>query len=115
RCRARDAWVTSRASDGGGRRGGCYPERAMSAPPDPRRARVRAAWTPPPGPLPAGDRGDPDLRPHDGESLDALAGEWRIFQRADGHRYSTDDLLTAWYAAHHAAQRGLDVRRYVDL
>ena len=32
-------------------------------------------------------------------TLDALTGEWTIFQRKRGHRHSTDDLLTAWYAA----------------
>ncbi len=32
-----------------------------------------------------------------GESLDALCGHFRIFQLKDGHRYSTDDILTAWY------------------
>ncbi len=31
-------------------------------------------------------------------TLDGLAGEWKIYQRRRGHRYSTDDLLTAWYA-----------------
>lgn len=31
-------------------------------------------------------------------TLDGLAGNFRIFQRRRGHRYSTDDLLTAWYA-----------------
>jgi len=32
-------------------------------------------------------------------TLDLLAGDWRIFQLADGHRFSVDDLLTAWTAA----------------
>jgi tRNA1(Val) A37 N6-methylase TrmN6 len=31
------------------------------------------------------------------ESLDALSGHFRIFQLRTGHRFSTDDLLTAWY------------------
>lgn len=31
-------------------------------------------------------------------TLDALTGDWKILQRRHGHRYSTDDLLTAWYA-----------------
>jgi tRNA1Val (adenine37-N6)-methyltransferase len=80
-----------------------------------RKARVRARWTPPPGPLPAGDGGDPALRPGEGESLDMLGGEWRIFQRRDGHRYSTDDLLCAWFACRRAEDRGLPVRRALDL
>ena len=32
-----------------------------------------------------------------GESLDAISGHYRIFQLRKGHRFSTDDLLTAWY------------------
>jgi tRNA1Val (adenine37-N6)-methyltransferase len=31
------------------------------------------------------------------ESLDAISGFYRIFQLKKGHRFSTDDLLTAWY------------------
>lgn len=32
-----------------------------------------------------------------GETLDALCGHYRIFQYAEGHRFSTDDVLAAWY------------------
>jgi tRNA1(Val) A37 N6-methylase TrmN6 len=32
-----------------------------------------------------------------GETLDAISGHFRLFQFADGHRFSTDDVLTAWY------------------
>lgn len=35
--------------------------------------------------------------PEPGESLDAISGDWRIFQLKRGHRFSTDDLLTAYY------------------
>jgi tRNA1(Val) A37 N6-methylase TrmN6 len=31
------------------------------------------------------------------ETLDALSGHFRIFQLRRGHRFSTDDVLTAWY------------------
>ena len=31
-------------------------------------------------------------------TLDILAGDWRIFQLRSGHRFSADDLLTAWAA-----------------
>ena len=34
-----------------------------------------------------------------GETLDALIGPWSIFQLARGHRFSTDDLVTAWRAS----------------
>ena len=33
-------------------------------------------------------------------TLDILAGAWRIFQLRTGHRFSADDLLTAWTAVH---------------
>ncbi len=31
------------------------------------------------------------------ETLDAISGHYRLFQLRDGHRFSTDDLLAAWY------------------
>lgn len=37
------------------------------------------------------------LAPEEGETLDAISGQFRIFQLAEGHRFSTDDVLTAWY------------------
>ena len=80
-----------------------------------RRARVRATWSPPEGPAPRGDAGDPRLRPNEDESLDALAGDWRIFQRRDGHRYSTDDLLTAWFGVHVLERLGREATRCLDL
>jgi tRNA1(Val) A37 N6-methylase TrmN6 len=52
-----------------------------------------------PGPRPAGD---PGVGPRPGEDLCHLAGDWRILQRLDGHRWSLDDLVTAWFAACHA-------------
>jgi tRNA1Val (adenine37-N6)-methyltransferase len=48
-----------------------------------------------PGPIPPGASSPPDV-PAD-ETLDALSGHFRIFQLRGGHRFSTDDLLTAWY------------------
>ena len=52
-------------------------------------------WTKP-GPIPPGALGNgPELEP--GETLDAISGYFRIFQLAKGHRFSTDDVLTAWY------------------
>ena len=80
-----------------------------------RKARVRQRWTPPDGPLPTGPGNSPDLHPSDEETLDHLAGEWRIFQRRRGHRWSTDDLLAAWYGCRLAADRGVEVRRHLDL
>ncbi len=81
-----------------------------------RKARVRARWTPPAGPPPRAETAEiPELRPQAGESLDMLSGEWRIFQRRDGHRYSTDDLLCAWFACRRAADHGVRVTRALDL
>lgn len=50
-----------------------------------------------PGPLPASPIPDDLIKPDPGVTLDAISGLWRIFQYERGHRYSTDDLLTAWY------------------
>lgn len=33
----------------------------------------------------------------DDETVDALCGHFRVVQLRDGHRFSTDDLLVAWY------------------
>ena len=50
-----------------------------------------------PGPVPPGAiSGD---QPEPGETLDAISGHFRIFQLRDGHRFSTDDVLTAWYGS----------------
>lgn len=50
-----------------------------------------------PGPIPPGALGNgPAVAP--GETLDSLSGHFRIFQLKDGHRFSTDDILTAWYS-----------------
>lgn len=50
-----------------------------------------------PGPSVPGSFDDPLLTLGDGESMDVLCGHFRIFQLRKGHRYSTDDILTAWY------------------
>lgn len=49
-----------------------------------------------PGPVPPGARtGEPAVEP--GETLDAISGHFRLFQLEKGHRFSTDDVVTAWY------------------
>lgn len=50
-------------------------------------------WTKP-GPLPSVDV---HVQLADDETIDALSGHFRIIQLRDGHRFSTDDLLVAWY------------------
>ena len=47
------------------------------------------------GPIPPGALTAP-LVPT-AETLDAISGHFRIFQLRAGHRFSTDDVLTAWY------------------
>ena len=48
-----------------------------------------------PGPVPPGALSPPVVP--DDETLDAISGHFRIFQLRRGHRFSTDDVLTAWY------------------
>ncbi len=46
------------------------------------------------------------VAPEAGETLDYLCGHFRIFQYERGHRYSTDDVLTAWYGTQWAPRVG---------
>ncbi len=48
-----------------------------------------------PGPIPPGLPAGVVVEPS--ETLDAISGHFRLFQLRDGHRFSTDDILTAWY------------------
>ena len=48
-----------------------------------------------PGIVPPGLNSGVVVEPH--ETLDAISGYFRLFQLCDGHRFSTDDILTAWY------------------
>src|SRR5258707_15692401 len=59
-----------------------------------------------PGPLPPGG-----VELEEGETLDYVCGQFKIFQYANGHRYSTDDVLTAWYGTQWAPS----VTRAADL
>jgi tRNA1Val (adenine37-N6)-methyltransferase len=62
-----------------------------------------------PGPIPPGLNGGLVVEPH--ETLDAISGHFRLFQLRDGHRFSTDDILTAWYGTSWCptAQTALDL------
>ena len=81
------------------------------------RGIVRAARRPPgwcaPGPPPAVQLDRPELWPQPGEELCYLTGDWRILQRRRGHRWSLDDLVTAWCAAQLGA--AAPPRRIADL
>ncbi|MDB6173126.1 MAG: Methyltransferase small [Chthoniobacteraceae bacterium] len=50
-----------------------------------------------PGPVPpgAGQHWQEELESE--ETLDAISGHFRLYQLKKGHRFSTDDVLTAWY------------------
>ncbi len=74
-----------------------------------RGTRRPAGWVAP-GPRPPLSRAGvddptvaPELWPRPGEDLCWLAGDFRILQRLDGHRWSLDDLMTAWLASHAVA------------
>lgn len=51
-------------------------------------------WTKP-GPVAPGHLAG--MLPEPDETLDAISGHFRLFQLRDGHRFSTDDILTGWY------------------
>ena len=59
-----------------------------------------------PGPMPPGG-----VEAEPGETLDYISGHFKIFQYVNGHRFSTDDVLTAWYATQWAPR----VDRAADL
>ena len=59
-----------------------------------RPLKAFAGWAAP-GPAPAGALPRP-LAPC--EELCYLVGRWQVLQRTDSHRYSTDDVVTAWAA-----------------
>ncbi len=65
----------------------------------------------PPGPPPAGAQGRPELEAQPDEDLSFLCGDWRIFQKRKGHRWSLDDLVTAWVAINERP----DARQALDL
>ena len=61
-----------------------------------------------PGPTPPGI---PAAEYPEGTSLDAISGQFKLFQLKKGHRFSTDDVLVAWYGTTNApiASRVLDL------
>jgi tRNA1Val (adenine37-N6)-methyltransferase len=64
-----------------------------------------------PGPAPAGPGDDPTLVAGLDETLSYLCGDYRLFQPKAGHRWSLDDLVTAWCAVEEvpAGHAGLDL------
>lgn len=48
----------------------------------------------------------------------SLVGKWKIFQKQGGHRFSTDDVTTAWVACKvikELQERGVDVSTHLDM
>lgn len=76
-----------------------------------RAARRPPGWSPP-GPAAAAGPWASHLWPSADEDLCWLAGNWRILQRRDGHRYSLDDVVTAACAADACA---IEPARVLDL
>ncbi|MBI5487769.1 MAG: methyltransferase [Deltaproteobacteria bacterium] len=74
-----------------------FPERPSPGGGIIRPARRPEGWVAP-GPAPRTPADRPEVWPREGEDLCYLAGDWRILQRVDGHRWSLDDLVTAWWA-----------------
>ena len=66
-----------------------------------------------PGPAPRTPADRPDLWPGPGEDLCHLTGDFRILQHVTGHRWTMDDLVTAYHAAR--AVGGAEPRTHVDL
>src|SRR5215470_13971156 len=77
-----------------------------------RTPRRPAGWRAP-GPRPSAPADRPEAWPGPGEDLCHLAGDWRILQLLRGHRWSLDDLVTAWFAAD--VVRGAPPARIADL
>ena len=50
-------------------------------------------------------------QPSTEETLDQLTGSWWVFQLKKGHRFSTDDVVTAWTAG----QARPDAKRLIDI
>lgn len=69
----------------------------MLLPPRISVAKRPAGWSPG-GPQPLSEPWPDDCLPRDGEELSFLTGDFRILQLLRGHRWSLDDLLTAWWA-----------------
>lgn len=79
-----------------------------------RSKKARPPGWAPPGPRPRGSEGRPELSPGPDEEHSFLTGDFRIFQRKRGHRWSLDDFITGFVALEEAdAQAG--TARALDL
>src|SRR5579859_4164833 len=76
---------------------------------DNRREAFFKGWAKP-GPAVPGML-DANCAAAENETLDAISGHFRLYQLRNGHRFSTDDVLTAWYGTSWCptAQTALDL------
>lgn len=57
----------------------------------------------------------PRLAPANGEELTGLVGDFRIFQKVGGHRWSTEDLCTGYYANQICREMNIVPHKILDL
>mmetsp|Transcript_12861 Transcript_12861/g.19338 ORF Transcript_12861/g.19338 Transcript_12861/m.19338 type:complete len:446 (-) Transcript_12861:147-1484(-) len=68
-----------------------------------------------PGPYPVGDESSPLYALREDEELSYLIGNWKIFQKLGRHRYSTDDLVTSYFAMQEARALGYESPTMLDM
>lgn len=61
------------------------------------------------------ERVGPEWLPREGEELCNLVGTWRILQRVGSHRWTTDDIVTAWVASTQQCANKDEQVNYLDL
>ncbi len=83
--------------------------------PEERARGLRPAGWSAPGPQPAPDLADADMYAGSDEDLSYLLGDFRIFQKKDGHRWSLDDFVTAWVALEHVHNAPRATAHAIDL
>lgn len=86
-----------------------------SRPPEERARALRPEGWVPPGPRPTGDPSEPAFKPAEDEDLSYLLGDFRIFQKKNGHRWSLDDFITAHVALEHVQDTPIAAIRCIDL
>lgn len=68
-----------------------------------------------PGPRSRGLDNRNELLPRNGEVLSNICGDWKIYQRKAGHRYTTDDLCTAYIAFQSIEKYNIDLKYSLDI
>ena len=79
-----------------------------------RPFRPNTAWKAE-GPAAAYSITDKSIAPGKGEILCSVAGHWCLYQLEKGHRFTTDDILTAYVAAKSVLENHLHPKSYLDL